>query len=107
MADALLRLYGPAQPGTSNDTLYTAATAGGAVIRNIHVANGTALWAAFSLSINGTSATAANCFYVNFMVPPYGIHDASVSIPLANGDTLQGHQETASALTITVSGVTS
>jgi len=105
MADVLARMYGPAQPATSNATLYTA-PAGGGVVRNIHVCNTTAVPATFSLAINGSAATVANCIYATFYVPAYGVHDASVSIVLGNGDTIQGLQGTASALTVTISGVT-
>ncbi len=104
MADVAKRMYGPAQPGTANATLYTA-PATGAVIRHIQVMNTTASAATISLAINGTAATAANCVYFTFSVPAGGYEEKSCFIPLGNADTIQGLQGTASALTVTIGGV--
>lgn len=104
MADTLKRLYGPAQPGTTNGTLYTAPAAG-AVIRTLHIANTTSSSATISLGINGTPATAANAWYSAFAVPANGLHVWNGSLYLGNGETLQGLQGTSAALTVTITGV--
>lgn len=104
MADTAKRLYGPAQPGTSNGTLYTASS-GGCIIRSIIITNTTATIATISISINGTAATASNCLYYEVSIPAYSVNDYSGFIHLASGDTIQGLQGTTSAITVTISGI--
>lgn len=105
MTDTASRVYGPAQPGTGNATLYTVPGATTAVFRGIHITNTTGSAATISLAFNGTAATAANCFLYQFSIPASGSYDWSGFQTLATGDTLQGLQGTASALTLTVSAV--
>lgn len=106
MADTLKRMYF-GQPTTSNTTLYTAPAGTGAtaVIRNIHVANTTSAMATFSLALNGSSATAANCIIKSFSVPVTGLFVENVNIVLNGGDTIQGLQGTNGALTMVISGI--
>ena len=104
MADASGRLYGPAQPGTTNATIYTV-SAGTVVVRNIHICNTTATAATISLAINASAATAANCFLSALTIPANGTLDWSGFLHLSTADTLQALQGTASALTVTISGV--
>lgn len=109
MADTLKRMYFGA-PGTSNGTLYTAPgstnTTPAAVVRNIHVCNTTTTAATLTLALNGTSATAANCFLKAFAVPPNGLLVENLNIVLNETDTIQALQGTADALTVLISGVT-
>ena len=105
MTDTASRLYGPAQPGTGNATLYTVAAATTTIIRNIHITNTTGTAATISLAINGTAATAANCWLYTLSIPANGSYDWSGFLALATTDTLQGLQGTGSALTLTVSGI--
>jgi hypothetical protein len=105
MADTASRVYGPAQPGTTNGTLYTVPGATTATLRNIHIANTTASAATISLAINGTAATAANCFLSGLSIPANGSYDWSGFLVLATTDTLQGLQGTTGALTVTVSAI--
>lgn len=105
MADTFVNVYGPAQPGTGNGTLYTS-TGLITVIREIRICNTTTTAATISLAINGTAATAANCFLSAFSIPANGEYLSTGSLVLESGDTLQGLQGTGSALTVTVSGVT-
>lgn len=105
MADASARIYGPAQPGTTNATLYTVGAAATVVVRNIHICNTTANDATISLAINGTAATAANCWLSALSVPSNSSYDWSGFLHLSAADTLQALQGTASALTVTISGV--
>lgn len=104
MADASGRIYGPAQPGTTNSTLYTV-SAGTVVVRNIHICNTTGTAATISLAINGSAATAANRWLSSISVAPNGTYDWSGFLHLSTTDTIQGLQGTASALTVTISGV--
>ena len=105
MTDTIKRMYGPAQPATTNATLYTVPGATTAAIRNIHITNTTGTAATISLSINGTAATVANCIIAAESVPANGSYDWSGFIGLAAADTIQGLQGTLSALTVTISGV--
>lgn len=105
MADAAINVYGPAQPGTGNGTLYTS-TGVTTVIKEIRICNDTATAATISLSINGTAATVANCFLQAFSIPPHGEYLSTGYLVLESGDTLQGLQGTSVALTMTVSGIT-
>ena len=107
MADTALRLYGPAQPGTGNATLYTVPGATTCVIRHMRVMNTTGSAATISVAINGTAATAANCLLYAFSIPANSVYDWTGFIPLAAADTIQGLQGTGSALTVTIGGVES
>jgi hypothetical protein len=105
MADASGRIYGPAQPGTSNATLYTVPAVTTVVVRSIHVCNTTGTAATISLAINGTAATAANCWLSALSIPANGSYDWSGFLHLSTTDTIQGLQGTANALTVTINGV--
>lgn len=104
MADVAKRMYGPAIVTGSNVSVYTAPSTG-AVIRNIHVANVTTSDATITLALDGTSATAANCYLFQLTVPALGTYDWSGFCVIGNVGTIQILSGTASALTITVSGI--
>lgn len=104
MADVSKRMYGPAIVTGSNVSVYTAPAAG-AVIRNIHVANTTLLDATITVALDGTSATAANHFLSALNVPANGTYDWSGFCAVGNVGTIQILSGTASALSITISGV--
>lgn len=106
MADTSKTLYGPGQPGTTNGTLYTVPASTVTTITSIHVCNTTGAAATLNLALNGTAATAANCIMFEFAVPANAILDMNTGIVLdAAAETIQGLQGTASALTVTISGV--
>lgn len=105
MADIAKRLVGPQLLATANAVLYTAPPATTTIIRNIHLTNTTGTVYTFSLAINGTAATAANCLYYTLAVPASGAFDWSGMLVLAAGDTLQGLQSGGSYLALTVCGV--
>jgi hypothetical protein len=105
MTDTASRVYGPAALTGSNATLYTVPSVTTAIIRNIHISNTSAADATVSLAINGTSATAANCFLKGFTIPAFGEYDWNGFMVLATTDTLQGLSGTASVLAIIVSAV--
>jgi hypothetical protein len=89
----------------SNATLYTVASATTAIVKSIHITNTSALDATVSLAINGTSATATNCFLQGFTVPAHGEYDWEGFLVLATTDTIQGLAGTTAVLAITISGV--
>lgn len=104
MADVAKAMY-LGQPGTTDTLLYTAPAAG-AVVRNIHVANITGLPATITLGLNtGAAMVAAEHFLSAVTIPPNGTYDWSGFAVLTGSETIRGLQGTASALTVTISGV--
>lgn len=104
MADVIKKMY-LGQPGTSDTLLYTA-PAGGAIVRNIHVANTTTLPATITLGLNtGAAIAAAEHFLSALMVPPNDTYDWSGFAVLDGSETIRGLQGTSSALTVSISGV--
>lgn len=96
------RFYGPAQPGTTNGTLYTVGAAKVAVVKSLHIANVTALAATITLSVNGS--TDATMWLKEFSIPANSTYDWTGELALAAADTIQGLQGTDSALTVVISG---
>ncbi len=101
MAWTPTRIYGPAQPGTTNATLYTAS--GNVVVKEILLSNTSASAATVTLAINAAATTAANQIVPALSVPANSIIILAVSIPLVNTDTIQGLQGTSAAVTVTIS----
>lgn len=104
MAD-LAKLIYEGQPGTTDTLLYTApATA--TVVRGIHIANTTANAVTVTLGMNAAAAlAAANHFLSAFTIGPNDTYDWSGFMVISASGTIRGLQGTASALTVTVSGV--
>lgn len=104
MADTAKRLSGPSALTTSAATQYTVPGSTSTVVRNIHVANTHASIAAkFTMSI-GTDA-AGTRFYDSVEIPVGGSLDWSGFLVLATTEIIQAKSDTASALTLTISGV--
>lgn len=104
MADVATPMY-QGQPGTGDTLLYTD-PGGGAIVRNIHVANETAAEATITLSLNAGGALAAGKHFLSaFRVPANGTYDWSGFAVLAAGGTIRALQGTGSALTVGISGV--
>jgi hypothetical protein len=95
------RIYGPAQPGTSNGTLYTVPAAKIAKVTNIHLANVTATAATVTLSINGSAD--ANMLMKAQSVAANSVVNFPYNYALAAADTVQGLQGTSAAITVTIS----
>lgn len=104
MAYAPIRIYGPAQPATSGQTLYT--STGTTVIKEIHLTNGTTGTRAVSLGIGGITnallfmnqlsiqgTTGAGSTGNNYLIIP-------CSIVLAASQTIQGLVDTASSVNV-------
>ena len=104
MADVAKKLY-EGQPGTGDTLLYTAVAAG-TIVRGIHVANTTGTAATITIGLNAAAAlAAANHFVSALSVSPNGTYDWSGFQALDGSGTIRGLQGTASALTVTISGV--
>jgi len=103
MADTAKRLSGPALLTAAAATQYTVPASTTAILRNIHVSNETANAATFTMSI-GTDAAGKRLFTA-FSVPGNQTFDWSGFIVLAAAEIIQAFSGTASALTLTVSGV--
>lgn len=105
MADTPTRQGPTTYANVTNNTFYTS-TGVTTIVRNLHVANIVSTSVAVSIAINGTAATAANCFLRTFAVPANGTYDWTGFMALASGDTIQVLADTSSGVTYTLSGIT-
>lgn len=103
MADVAKRLAGPALLTNAAATVYTTPGATTTIIRNIHVANETGTAATVTLSIGADAA--GKRFWYQLNVPANGAIDWSGFQVLAAAEVVQAYSGTASALTLTMSGV--
>lgn len=104
MTDTATKLY-EGQPSGSDTLLYTDAGTG-TIVRGIHVANTTAIAATITLGLNAAGAlAAANHFLSAVTIPPNGTYDWSGFQMVSANGTIRALQGTASALTVTISGV--
>lgn len=103
MADTLKRLSGPTLLTAAAATLYTAPASTITSVRSIHIANESAATATCTISI-GADGPGKRLFY---QVPVYvgDVLDWAGLVVLAAGEALQAYSGTASALTLTVSGI--
>lgn len=107
MADSTARYY-QGQPATSVSTLATVPAATQWNVRQIHLANTSALAASITIYLvpSGNSAAAANAIALGYVVQPNSVAQITGLFPMAVGETIQALQGTASAITMTVTGVT-
>lgn len=103
MADIAKRLSGPALLTASAATVYTVPASTTAILRSVHVTNETATAATFTMSI-GTDA-AGKRLWTALTIPGNQAFDWSGFIVLAAAEIIQAFSGTASALTLTNSGV--
>lgn len=101
--DTAKRLTGPALLTGSAATVYTVPASTVTVLRNIHVCNETGADATLTLSI-GTDGSGKRLFRT-FNVSANDVMDWSGAIIMAAAEVIQAFSGTASALTLTVSGV--
>ena len=97
------RLYGPAQPATSDTSLYDPPAAG-SVLTGVLLTNTTGSVATATLAI-GTTATAANRLLDGVSVPANDSIFVPMSIPLVDADVVYGKQGTSTALNFTLVGL--
>jgi len=107
MPDVTARHY-QGQPGTAVAVLATVPAATQFNVQQIHVANATAAVAVFTLHTVASAGTpgVTNIIASSVSVPPNGITQITGLFVLAAGETIQGLQTTAGALTVTITGVT-
>lgn len=104
MADVAKKMY-EAQPGTTDTLLYTTVAAGG-IVRSIHAVNTTGAAATLTIGLNaGATLAAANHFISAISIPANSTYDWSGFQVLDASATIRGLQGTASAITVTISGV--
>jgi len=103
MADTAKRLSGPALLTGTAATQYTVPASTTTILRNIHVSNETGTAATLTMSI-GTDAAGKRLFTA-YTVAANDVIDWSGFIVLAAAEIIQAFSGTASALTLTVSGV--
>jgi hypothetical protein len=105
MADTAKRLAGPTSLTASSATIYTVPGSTTAILRNIRVANTTGVVARLTVSIGADAA--GTRIWSSVAIPANDALDWSGFMVLAAAETLRAYSDTASALTITVSGVES
>jgi hypothetical protein len=111
MADTITQAYGPAQPGTTIANLYQCPVSTQFVIRNITVTNTTDSPATLFLSVGTTGIdTDASRIVDELQVPgAAGTHGLvliePVMLVVEASQYITGKQGTASALTVTISGI--
>lgn len=104
MTDTLERLVGPTLLTDAAATVYAAVPADTkVVIRDIQICNETGSDATFTMSVGADAA--GKRLYKAYSIPANGFHSSQRQIVLAEGDLLQAYSGTASALTLTISGV--
>ncbi len=103
MADTAKRLSGPALLTGSAATVYTVPASTTTILRSVHVSNETGSTATFTMSI-GTDASGKR-LWTALDIPTKSSFDWSGFIVLAAAEILQAFSGTASALTLTTSGV--
>jgi hypothetical protein len=101
--DTAKRLSGPALLTGSAATVYTVPASTTTVLRNIHVCNETGTAATLTMSI-GTDGAGKRLF-MGFSVAANDVLDWSGAIIMNAAEVLQAFSGTASALTLTTSGV--
>ena len=104
MADVAKQMY-QGRPGTTDTLLYTTVAAGG-IVRAIHAANTTGASATLTIGLNtGAAIAAAEHFLSAVSIPANSTYDWSGFQVLNASETIRGLQGTASAITVTISGV--
>lgn len=103
MADTLKRLAGPTALGTSAATVYTVPAATTATVRDVLVCNETGSAATLTISIGTDGAGKRIC--KDLSIPANTTWQLACGTVLAAAEVLQAYSGTASALTLTVSGV--
>lgn len=104
MADTAKRLIGPiALTTTAATTLYTVPASTTTILRSIHVNNESAATATFTMSI-GTDGAGKRLFSA-VDIPTKSVLDWSGFIVMTATEIIQASAGTATALTLTVSGV--
>lgn len=106
MANTPKRLY-QGQPGTAETTLYTVPASVSTIIKEIILCNTTSTAATISISAvpSGGTAGVANRIIAGFSVAANDTKTVPLSTVLNTGDFLSALQGTASAITVTTSGV--
>ena len=97
----MARVYGPAQPTTSNTTLYTAPAP--KRITDICVSNTTGSAATITLQMNGS--TASKRFLPAAAVPANTLWVIHAEIDLDATNTIQGLQGTSGAITVIINAI--
>ncbi len=106
MATTQKKMY-QGQPSTSETTLYTCATSRGAIIKEIIVVNTTGTTATITMSLVTAAGAggAANRILGAKSVPANDLIILALSTAMNVNDFITGLQGTASALTVTISGI--
>lgn len=103
MADTPVRIAGPTLLTGSAVTQYTVPASTTTILRDLRAANTTGTSASIFVSIGADAA--GTRLWSGLFVPANGTLDWTGFIVLATGETFRAYSGTASALTLTASGV--
>lgn len=102
-AEAILKRFYLGQPGTVTGVLFTVDAARRVTIKQVTLANTTALPATVTLGVNATTAAARVVPGVS--IPANTIVVVDMTLVLEAAEAIHGLQGTASAITVQISGV--
>lgn len=94
----------PTTLGTTTTTLFTVSSNRQWAVKQIIVCNTDGVERWVTLSYDGTAATASNCFVYRLPIAAYDTVVLDTALVFEAGDTLQGLSDTASVVTVSVTG---
>ena len=94
----------PTTLGTTTTTLFTVSSNRQWAVKQIIVCNTDGVERWVTLSYDGTAATASNCFVYRLPIAAYDTVVLDTALVFEDGDTLQGLSDTASVVTVSVTG---
>lgn len=97
-------LCAPTTLDTTTTTLFTVTTNHQWAVKQIIICNTDGVERWVTLSYDGTAATASNCFVYQLPIAAYDTIVLDTALVFESGDTLQGLSDTASKVTVSVTG---
>lgn len=94
----------PTTLGTTTTTLFTVSSNRQWAVKQIIVCNTDGVERWVTLSYDGTAATASNCFVYRLPIAAYDTVVLDTALVFEAADTLQGLSDTASVVTVSVTG---
>lgn len=94
----------PTTLGTATTTLFTVTTGYQWAVKQIIICNTDGSERIVTLAYDGTAATATNCFIYRLPIAQYDTIVLDTALIFEAGDTLQGLCDTASKVTVCVTG---
>jgi hypothetical protein len=97
-------LKAPTMLGTTTTTVFTVTTNYQWTVKQIIICNTDGVDRVVTLAYDGTAATDSNCFVYRLPIAGYDTVVLDTGLVFESGDTLQGLSDTASKVTVSVTG---